>query len=154
MEGRTVNISRLGAFIELTNQIPAGASIALTLEIPRYCPYPSRCGPVQCNGSVFRSYEANENGRYGAGIFFTEFNSQDHKERLSNYIDFLIQQETQSVNKGIKAWRHKREIMHRKKTPLQETREQKADFQAEALMLLGKIKEKLDEIYRLLKPPA
>lgn len=149
--GQTDNISRLGAYAELERELAVGSEIEITLEIPRYTKDPSLIQAVRCKGNVFRSALIRQEGasrHYGAGIFFTGFESEADRERLSRYIDFLISQEEESVNEGLKAWREKRQT-HRKKEP-QEI-EERADGKDETLALLREILERLEEIGRLLK---
>jgi len=156
LAGHTDNISRLGAYIELESEIPVGAAIGIMLEIPRYTSAGPWHGQVHCSGSVFRVHhieEAGSAGHYGTGIFFTAFQGEADKERLSRYINFLVERETEQVTRGAKEWRQKRQTLQKKKQAPQDT-PCEPQTRNKTLALLEEIKDKLEQLYRLLKPPA
>lgn len=146
--GKTENISRLGAYVEIDKKIPVGSEADITLEIPVYIKNLSLSGEVKCQGNIFRCdliREIESKKYYGIGIFFTNFLKEVDREKLSNYIDFLILKEDKTVREGIKHWRDKREI-NRKTRQTQKILLSPEDYQKETLALLKQILTRLEEI--------
>lgn len=147
----TENISRLGTYVEIGRKIPPGTSLDITLEIPVYGEDPSLAGEAKCKGDVFRCNLIKEDESkkyYGIGIFFTDFPQETDRDKLSQYIDFLIRQEDKSIKAGAKRWHKKREMA--KRTP--RARQVKQDnYQTGSAKLLKQALSRLEEIYRLLK---
>ena len=108
---QTENISRLGTYAGVGQEIPLGAHLDMVIEIPAYTNDSSLTGNVRCRGDVFRCSlisEIESRKTYGLGIFFTEFFSEEDRSKLSKYIDFLILKEQEEIKEGIKRWREKR----------------------------------------------
>lgn len=146
---RTENISRLGAYVEIGKELPAGKEIEVILEIPAYDNSGALPQQIKCKGNIFRSAQLEgpaAAGRYGIGVFFTDFSSPADKDKLSGYIDYLIAQEDRAVKEGLKHWRDKRKEAKRKKY-LEEGNEIK-----KANSLLKQILERLQEIKQSLGP--
>ncbi|NLE92135.1 MAG: PilZ domain-containing protein [Elusimicrobia bacterium] len=111
LSGVTVNISRLGSYIEVSRQFDSGAELDVTLEIPDYGQDKKSGGQVRCNGTVFRCDLREGPGAepfYGIGVFFTSFASREERERLSKYVDFLIVKEEEDAREGFKKWKEKK----------------------------------------------
>jgi hypothetical protein len=144
--GSIENISRLGTYLEVDRQIPAGENVDVTLELPAYSQDLSLAGEVRCKGSVFRCSlirESESRKFYGIGIFFTSFNENQDKERLSKYIDFLTLREEHEIKEFLKRRREKEVVV--------KTTKQSEEFQKESLDLLKQIQAKLEEILRILQ---
>lgn len=140
--GRTENISLLGTYLELDREMPAGIDADIALEIPAYAEDLSLAGEVKCKGNIFRCNlirEFESKKYYGIGIFFTDFLVKADRDNLSNYINFLIFQEKQAIQKDTKRWQDKRQA-------------KRQDPHIQALDLLREILNRLEEISRLLKP--
>ena len=151
--GKTENISRLGAYVEIDREIPLGVDVDVTLDIPEYSEGLSLTGGIRCSGNIFRCHLARESELkkyYGVGVFFTDFSPPTDKDKLSRYIDFLILKEEKDVREGIKRWRGKREVNKiTKQAPKTQAGQEK--FQIEALNLLKQILSRLEEISHLLQ---
>ena len=151
--GKTNNLSRLGAYIEIGEEIPLGTALDITLAIPAYSRDLSLSGEIRCKGSIFRcSLVREENSRkyYGTGIFFTEFTTPADRDKLSRYIGFLILMEEKGVKEGVREWKQKREQVKAKKHP----KDSKAEHDKQCAEILSLLKEalaRLDEISDLLK---
>lgn len=151
LAGQTENISRLGAYIEIGKEIPMGAELEISLQIPGYDNKDSLSEDIKCRGSVFRSSVTREElakKYYGLGIFFTDFLQQADKNKLSEYIDFLILQETKEVKEGLKRWKKKRDAA---KKSVAQKQIKPPGFQEQALELLKNISGRLEEIYHIVK---
>jgi hypothetical protein len=108
---QTENISRLGTYAEIEQQIPLGAHLDITIEIPAYTNDSSLAGNIKCRGDVFRCNlirEIESKRIYGLGIFFTDFPDEQDRNKLSKYVDFLILKEQEDIKQGIQRWRRKR----------------------------------------------
>ena len=108
---QTENISRLGTYAGIEQEIPLGVHLDIVIEIPAYSNDSSLTGNVRCRGDVFRcslTREVEARRIYGLGIFFTDFFSEEDRNKLSKYIDFLIIKEQEDIKQGIKRWREKR----------------------------------------------
>lgn len=108
---QTENISILGAYVEIGQQIPLGTELHIIIEIPAYTNETSLTGDVNCRGNVFRCnlIQGREPEKiYGLGIFFTDFFSEEDRNKLSKYIDFLILKEQEDIKIALKKWRDKR----------------------------------------------
>lgn len=150
---KTDNLSRLGTYVEISREIPAGESVDITLVLPAYTGDISMSGEVRCEGSVFRSVllsQASGNKYYGAGIFFTVFSEHQHRDKLSNYIDYLVLKEEQEIKDGLKRRKEKEETSKLIKHP-EEFYLRVEEFQKESLNLLHKISFQLEEINRVLQ---
>ena len=146
--GRTDNISRLGAFVELNKQIPAGEAVGLTLELPAYTQDISVTGGVSCSGTVFRSSPLRERDGvqlYGLGIFFTDFASSRDKEKVSAFVDHLILTEEQDIKEGLKR-RKEKELAHQEAADKKSSIARQDEFQKEALGLLRQISTRLEAL--------
>jgi hypothetical protein len=111
INAHTENISLLGTYIEIEQEVPLGAKLDITVEIPAYTSNPSLTGNVRCGGDVFRcdlSREVESRKLYGHGIFFTDFSTEEDRKRLSKYIDFLIKKEQEDIKQAMKQWRKRR----------------------------------------------
>lgn len=146
--GKTENISRLGAYLEIDKELPVGIDVDINLEIPIYTKDLSLTGKIRCKGDIFRCNLVRESGPkkyYGTGVFFTDFLNLADRDKLSKYIDFLTSKEDKDIREGIKRWQDKRDITKKArqttKIPLAQER-----FQAEALSLLKQILTRLEEI--------
>lgn len=151
--GRIENISRLGAYVEIDRKIPMGSDIDITFKIPIYTKDLSLTGEVKCKGNMFRFHlarEFNSKKYYGIGVFFTSFLKQVDRDKLSEYIDFLILREEREIRAGIKLWREKRGITRKNKQNKQ-IQIGKNDYQTEIFTLLRKILIRLEEISSLLQ---
>jgi hypothetical protein len=150
---RTENISFLGAYIEVDRSIPTGTEVEVVLEIPHYSEDLSLAGEVRCKGDVFRCSLVNESDSvkyYGVGVFFTEFYLSEDRDRLHGYIDFLIDNEEQEINEGLRRLRYRREAHRLARNAEQKTAGQD-EFQEKSLELLKNIVSRLEEIERLLQ---
>ena len=151
---RTENISFLGAYIEVDRQIPTGTEVEVELEIPHYSEDLSLAGEVKCKGDVFRCSLVSESDAikyYGVGIFFTDFHLAEDRDRLHGYIDFLIENEEQEINEGLRRLRYRREA-HRLARNAEQKVSGQEEFQEKSLELLKNIVSRLEEIERLLQP--
>jgi len=150
---RTENISFLGAYVEVDREISAGTEVDVVLEIPHYSEDLSLAGEVRCKGNVFRCSLVSQSEAikyYGAGVFFINFYLSEDRDRLHRYIDFLIQNEEQEINSGLRRLRNKREAHKSAKSSGQKLINQE-EFQEKSLELLKQIAEQLEEIERFLK---
>jgi hypothetical protein len=152
---RTENISRLGTYVVLSKEIPAGQAVGITLELPAYTQDPSFIGDVTCTGTVFRASPVRQiEGEqwYGMGIFFTDFEGPADKQKVSAFVDHLIAREEQDVKEGLKRRKEKGaaylDARHKKDIDAGQD-----EFQKETLGLLQQISSRLDAIERQLKPP-
>lgn len=139
--GRTENISMLGTYLEIDRKIPLGIDVEITLEIPTYIKDLSLTGEAHCKGNIFRCNLVRESASkkyYGVGIFFTDFLAPADRDKLSKYINFLIQREKQAIQKDFKRWQDKRQA-------------KKQDPHIQTLHLLKQILARLEELSQLLK---
>jgi hypothetical protein len=153
LRGRTENISRLGTYVELPQEIAAGQTVDLVLELPAYTRDVSLTGEVRCEGTVFRSSPVRViDGRqwYGLGIFFTDFASLRDKENISAYVDHLIGAEEQEIKEGLKR-RKEKESAHAGAAGKKEAASRQDEFQKEALGLLQQISSRLEALARELR---
>ena len=108
---QTENISRLGAYIEIEQEIPLGVHLDITIEIPAYTNDSALIGAVRCKGDVFRCNlvrEIESKRFYGLGIFFTDYSGEQDRNKLSKYIDFLIFKEQEDIKQATQRWRERR----------------------------------------------
>jgi len=108
---QTENISRLGTYAEIEQEIPLGMHLDMTIGVPAYTDDLSLIGNVKCRGDVFRCNLVREVGLrkfYGLGIFFTDFSNEQDRDKLSKYINFLIAKEQEDVKQATARWREKR----------------------------------------------
>jgi hypothetical protein len=150
--GRTQNISRLGTYVEADKEVRSGIIVSVTLELPGDTEKFSSIEEVKCFGTVFRCNLLRETAGqkiYGIGIFFTEFANSSDREKLSGYVDYLIQKEEQDVKEGVRRRREKEELEKgaRHSTDIQNKQE---EFQKETLQLLKDITAQLNDIQRML----
>ncbi|RKY32179.1 MAG: hypothetical protein DRP74_03215 [Candidatus Omnitrophota bacterium] len=153
LTGETENLSRLGAYLEADRKFPLGVDIDINIEIPSYSDNRSLAGKVNCKGNVFRcslTKDLENIKYYGIGVFFTEFSKESDKEKLSKYIDYLIEKEEESIKEGLKHWKEKRESAKITKKERQEEFP-KEDAQQETLRLLSEVLKRLEEIKHLIK---
>jgi hypothetical protein len=146
-ESKTVNLSRLGTYVEIPQDVPAGKSVSVIMALPAYCADASLCGEVKCRGTVFRNTMVREeDGRsiYGLGIFFTDFGTFQDKEKLSRYIGFLVDKEEQDMRDGV---RRRKEKTGQDKAGRQG--DEKNDFQKEILSVLADMSRRIEEIHRV-----
>ncbi len=111
INAHTENISLLGTYVEIEQEIPLGAKLDITIEIPVYTGDSSLAGNVRCAGDVFRctlAREVESRKLYGHGIFFTGFSTEGDRNKLSKYIDFLIKKEQEDIKQAMKRWRKRR----------------------------------------------
>ena len=152
LRGRTENISRLGSFVELDKQIPAGQIVGIILELPAYTQDISLTGRVTCSGTVFRSIPLREIDGvpvYGLGIFFTDFANSSDKDKISAYVDHLLAAEEQGIKDGLKR-RKEKASAHLGAAEKKNLIARQDEFQKEALGLLQQISSRLDAIERKL----
>jgi hypothetical protein len=150
---RTENISRLGTYVELPREVPAGKNIVITLELPAYTQDASLIGDVSCSGTVFRSNRVrliDGSERWGTGIFFTDFQSLSDRQKVSFYVDHLIAKEEEEIKEGLKR-RKAKETAHLSARQIEGAGRKQEAFQKEALGLLHDISSRLDAIERKLK---
>jgi len=150
LQGRTENISRLGAFVELNKQVPAGATVGITLAIPAYTQDISLAGNASCSGTVFRSSPLGEiDGAplYGVGVFFTDFAGPRDKDKISAFVDHLIREEERGIREGLRR-RKEKETVHLAARRKESAAARQEDFQKEALTLLKEIARRLDDLGR------
>ena len=153
LRGRTENISRLGTYVELPQDIPAGQSVSLVLELPAYTRDASLTGEVRCGGTVFRTNplrSAEGQQWYGVGIFFTDFPDPRDKEKVSTFVDHLIVEEEQEIKEGLKR-RKEKESAHFASAEKKDLAERRDEFQKEALDLLKQISTRLEALARELR---
>lgn len=108
---RTENISILGTYIEIEQEIPLGKKIDLSIEIPSYTNDSFLTGNVGCRGDVFRCdliKEIESRSFYGVGIFFIDFPDGQDRNKLLKYIEFLILKEQENIKRAMRQWREKR----------------------------------------------
>jgi len=149
---RTENISRLGTYVMLSKEIPAGQAVGITLELPAYTQDPSLIGDVSCTGTVFRASPVREiDGKqwYGMGIFFTDFADPEDKQKVSAFVDHLIEREEQDIKEGLKR-RKEKEAAYLDARHKKDVAAGQDEFQKEALGLLQQISGRLDAIERQL----
>jgi len=153
LSGFTGNISRLGTYAEVERELPIGSDVNVILEIPAYGQDASLGGKAKCRGNVFRSnfiQESKGKKNYGLGVFFTSFNEEADRQKLSRYIDYLVAREENEVKRDAKQWKEKREI---KKTDRDLREGHDAKFNnSDIILLLKQIANQLEEIRSLLKP--
>ena len=68
-------------------------------------------GKIRCQGDVFRCDVVGEvqlKRIYGIGIFFVSFAQDLDRNKLSQYIDFLIVKEQEEIKQALQQWRKKR----------------------------------------------
>ena len=109
--GQTENISRLGTYVEIEQEVFLGAKADVILDLPAYTNDSSLTGDVRCSADVFRCSlikEVDLKKLYGLGIFFTDFFEQEDRNKLSKYIDFLILKEQENIKQAMQRWREKR----------------------------------------------
>jgi len=153
--GLTGNISRLGAYIETEKNLPLGSEVDLILKVPAYADNASGGSEVRCKGGIFRSnLVREENGikYYGLGVFFGSFKQEADRQRLSNYVAYLISREAKEIKQGAQEWRQKRKMRKIEKSSLENREPELTETNVAAL--LKKILERLEEIRILLKRPA
>ncbi len=83
----TENISRLGTYLEIDREVPAGENVDITLELPAYTQDLALAGELRCKGSVFRCNlirEFESTKFYGIGIFFTDFSEKKTEKNFLN----------------------------------------------------------------------
>ena len=151
--GSTGNISRLGTYLEVDKEIPAGENVDVTLELPAYSHDLSLAGEIRCKGNVFRCNlvrEFESSKIYGIGVFFTDFDENQDKEKLSQFIDFLTIKEEQEIKDGLKRRREKEEA----EKAIKHTDEfyiRQEQYQKETINLLKQIQVRLEDISRKLQ---
>jgi len=153
INSETENISRLGAYVEIDKELPLGSGVNIILEIPAYKEDLSLSGKIKCKATIFRSHlarELNYKKYYGTGIFFTDFYKPAYKNKLSDYIDFLILQEEQGIKEDLKHWKKKRTVA-KNMIEAQKIKIKQDDYQTESIDLLKQVLARLEEIRRLLK---
>lgn len=153
LRGRTENISRLGTYVELSQEIPAGQTVDIILELPAYTQDNSLTGEVRCEGTVFRSNPvrtADGKQWYGLGIFFTDFAGLRDKEKVSAFVDHLIITEEQEIKEGLKR-RKEKETAHLGAAEKKDLIARQDEFQKEALDLLKQISSRLEALARGLR---
>ena len=107
----TENISLLGAYLESEEEIAIGTKLSIILTIPAYNAKDASATNIKCQGDVFRCNLARqiESRRlYGLGIFFSNFSRQEDRNRLADYLDFLIRQDEENVRQAAKQWEARR----------------------------------------------
>lgn len=150
--GRTENISRLGTYVESPKEIPAGAPVKMVLELPAYSQKTELIGDASCSGTVFRCgpIRQNESGDlYGLGIFFTDFDLPSDKNKISSFVDYLIEKEEKEIKEGIKR-RKEKETAHIEARHKDASAARQEAFEKEAMSLLKDISARLENITRLL----
>lgn len=93
---KTKNISILGTYLETGKEIPIGATLDISLSIPRTGLIKiDKKSQINCTGVAFRCQSTGAlepKKQYGIGIFFRSFSEGDEKN-LSKYIDYILVQE-------------------------------------------------------------
>ena len=111
IDSHTENISRLGTYFEIEQEIPLGIKLDMTIEVPVYTNGLPLIANVRCRGDVFRCSlvkEVESKRSYGLGVFFTDFSDEEDRNKLSKYIDLLIFKEKEDIKQGIQRWKEKR----------------------------------------------
>ncbi|MFA4984279.1 MAG: PilZ domain-containing protein [Candidatus Omnitrophota bacterium] len=154
-KGVTGNISRLGTYAQIQKEIPVGAEVGVVLTITSAGRDSCAKDELRCNGNIFRADLARElNGKryYGLGIFFTGFPEEKDRERLSDYVRYLISREEKAIKDGVKEWKRKKRMRHAEKPSSGAAGE--ADGNSEVVGLLKEILSRLEEIRSFLKASA
>ncbi len=155
INAETGNISLLGAYIETDEQIPLGTDADIVLQIPSCAGAAGLSGEVRCKGNIFRCHPISRQGNglafhtakairrepetaahFGTGIFFTGFSRRAERDKLSRYINFLIEQEGRNLRAGIKNLKKIRKAKDKQPARVLLSQE---DFQKETLGLLKQI---------------
>jgi len=140
INAETGNISLLGAYIETDEQIPLGTDADIVLQIPSCAGAAGLSGEVRCKGNIFRCHplrrEPETAAHFGTGIFFTGFSRRAERDKLSRYINFLIEQEGRNLRAGIKNLKKIRKAKDKQPARVLLSQE---DFQKETLGLLKQI---------------
>lgn len=85
------NISVLGTYIEISEELPAGAALTIQAALP-VKDAPAAGAGITCDGIVFRCQPllSEEPGKkYGIGVFFRSF-ARGGEKTLSDYIDKMV----------------------------------------------------------------
>jgi len=149
----TQNISPLGTYVEIGQQIPLGTDVDIILKI---LPYPgsfSSNQEVKCQGGIFRCNlvgEVESRKIYGIGVFFTDFQNPEEQNKLSRYIEFLTSKEANDIKAGAQLLQDKKKT-EKKIKKAKEQMQDKTDYQKETLDLLKQILSRLDELHSLLQ---
>lgn len=88
----TKNISVLGTYVEISEELPAGAGLTIQLKLSEKNLSADRESQISCSGVVFRCQPilSEEPGnKYGVGVFFRSF-SQTGEKTLADYIERVI----------------------------------------------------------------
>ena len=85
----TLDISRVGAFLQTPNLVPVGTDLELTFSVPDV-EHDSVTQPkkVVCHAAVARVQEGRKGLPKGMGIKFTDLNEKDWKT-IGNYLKWL-----------------------------------------------------------------
>ena len=111
IQARTENISLLGTYLEMKQEIPLGTKLDIVVDVPDYTADSRMSGKVRCRGDVFRCNFLKQEGQeriYAFGIFFINFIDDLDRERLARYIDFLLIREQEKIEQALKMWKEKR----------------------------------------------
>jgi hypothetical protein len=152
--GEIVNISRLGAFVEVERTIDMGSIVTLAFALPDSKDKSQGVWQITCTGEVFRSHflrQSHGGSGCGVGIFFTGFSRSEDKIRLSSYIDYLIEDEDKRIEESRAMWKNKRQTLRARKRG-GSRKQTKDDLQTEIRDLLYQIILQLDELSGSLKP--
>jgi len=150
--GRTDNISRLGTYVEIAKEVLSGTVVRMVLELPAYSHDSDLIGEVSCTGTVFRCSAPREiEGRqvYGLGIFFTDFRQPSDRNKLSSFVEYLIDKEEQEIKDGLKR-RKEKEAAHLEARHKDDAVSKHEAFEKEAMILLKDIASRLETITRML----
>lgn len=151
--GCTENLSRLGTYAEINREIPTGENVDVTLVLPVYTQDSFQHDEINCKGNVFRSVllrQSATNKYYGVGIFFMVFSDDEHRKKLSNFVEYLFLKEEQEIKGGLKRRREKDEAQKVVKDS-EEFYVHEEEFRKESLSMLHKISYQLEELNRLLQ---
>jgi len=153
ISGCTDNLSRLGTYAEIDREIPTGENVDVILVLPAYSQNSFLTEEVKCKGNIFRSVflrQTPTNKYYGVGIFFVDFSGQEHREKLSDFVEHLILKEEQEIKGGLKRRKEKDQAQKLVKHS-EEFYALEEEFRKESLNMLYKISSQLEEISRLLQ---
>ncbi|MFH1245900.1 MAG: PilZ domain-containing protein [Candidatus Omnitrophota bacterium] len=106
----TRNISVLGTYIEIGEELPAGVDLAIQLKLTEKDLSMDRERQISCSGVVFRCQPVlseKPGSKYGAGVFFRSF-SQAGETILADYIERMILLEQEAGKRYIKKISKKR----------------------------------------------
>jgi hypothetical protein len=140
LKGITQNLSRMGAYAQVDEELSVGEEIIVSLCIPAHNTRLTQA-VVKCKGQVFRCNVLQQQDKrvYGAGIFFVGFESAEEKDLLSGFVDYLMLKEEELIQQGAHTW-------HQRQKKEQEASASTGADDSQVIALLHKVLQRLDEI--------